>query len=229
MVDLIRTQIYVDNFIESYHRYRIIQSPIFVTYLSLDLQKSTIQEGMFQGSTYQPIGPYSSLKYNVIYRWPLSKVSPTYSRSSQGTEFGINVDTELECLFISFEECGLVPSLHDLCVLEYYSGESPERRQFLPIWAVANIERVPLHVTNTVWKLKLVSSGFLLKHLLAAWNKQIVNEYVFDEHTKRLYLASDYTMLSSLRVAILTSLQTYEKHLGIPNTVSSLKISSVSI
>lgn len=227
--DLLRTQLYVDRYIELLHKYRYIQRPLYCLYLSVNLTNSTIQEGMFQGASYQPIGPYSPLRYNAIHNYPLSLFSPSYTKSTIGGETGIFNETELECIFINYDNVGLIPSLLDLCVISYPNNETINYRPLLPVWSVSNIERLSVHVSYTLFKLKLMNSGNYFRHLQSMWSTQVTRELWFDEIEKRLYTQPIKQMLDSMRQKIEQTVEMYNKTHGITAYVNRIGISGFYI
>lgn len=191
-------------------------------YFAVDLNSSTYNEGLFQGGAYETIGPYSPLRFNVILDYPLSLFT-SYTRSTFGTEFGIWSETDIDCLFVVYNDVKLTPSLFDLVVIAWNDTLiEPERyKPFLPVWKVGNLEKLPIETEEMFYKIKLVGAGKKLSDIQKAWDYQIVETYKFDELTKRIYKLSDFELLSRLRLYEFKAIDELNKQLS-DNYISAL-------
>lgn len=213
--DLVRSNLYVNTYMDYIHRYRYVTRPLWCMYFSVNLTQSSIQEGMLQGGTYQSIGPYSSLKYVCIHNYPLSNVNPAYTHNTQNTEHGIYSETELEVIFTHYNNIGMLPSTMDLCVLTLdgiMDSNDMLKRELLPVWSIGNIERLPVFKRQSMFKLKLVNSGHYLKHIQLMWSKQVVSEYWFDELEKRLYTDQSLELLNIIRTRLELTIEKVNEH-----------------
>lgn len=227
---------YIDNYLKLLHYYKLVEEPVAITYFTASLNNSTLNDGMFQGGTYQLIGPKSSLKYNIIYQYPLAMITP-YNRSSNAQEFGIYNETEIEALFVALDTCKLIPKVNlDLIMFEF-NVDRPELKMYNPLWNVANKEILPIHKQETLYKIKLVNSGFTLGNLLAYYDKQVINEYVFDKYSTKIYPLSIYNFRDDLRNNIKSNIEkinitaykkTYLQNLNIAGIETYAKIDNPS-
>lgn len=189
--DLVRQNVYVDNYLELLHKYRLVQRPIYVDYYSLDIQNSVISKDV-QGGTYNFMNQ-SGLKYKLIKNYPLQQFT-NYTRTTTGNEGGVYNETEIDCLFIQMDNIKLIPSLYDFVIINFAINEQ-DFKDYITVFKVANIETLPILYRKTIYKIKLTSSGRMIKDIKNNFPCKIVETYYFDELSKRVYRESDYRIL----------------------------------
>lgn len=193
-----RSAQYIEKYIEALQKYKYFAGGvIFVDYYSFDLTKSSISN-LNQGGTYQLIGDNSPIRYTKIINYPLFFKS-NYQLTTAGQQYGLGTETQIESLFISFNEpFSFVPTTYDLVVIRY-GNEDPNLLQLLPVFRVANIQTLPIYTTNNLFKLNLVPSNNLYRDLLRYEQVQVTSVAVFDDKSTSFYDVSKYITLQYVR------------------------------
>ena len=162
---------------------------VHVTYYSLDLENSYIDDDKLLNGTYELIGSLSSLRWRKILNLPVNNIeslTTTPTADEKGVTYSEKITT---CWFASSNqiEC----HVHDFLVFSEFQDNDNYYLRNPPMFEVVNVERSP-DFDNTFYKITLKITYIPQSSI----DKQICTLLHYHDYEKMLYGIDDSICLN---------------------------------
>ena len=162
-----------------------------VTYYSLDIENSYIDDDKLMNGSYELVGDWSGYKWRKILRFPVNNVEQTMTTPT-ADEKGVTYSEKLTSCWVPSNgqiEC----HVHDFVVFSDCQDSDNYYLRNPPIFEVVNVERSP-DFDNAFYKIMLKVS-YIPQSLI---DKQICSLLHFHNYEKYLYGIDDSICLNTM-------------------------------